>query len=157
MLSATSTAFATEDTAIATLEGNNTVIFSNLSYLDVNESIEFDVVDANGNAAVVGIERVPSTIMATTATTNSWKIWYTGVTINAHFYMNVSSNVVTSVYDSWILTIGSSFSNDVLTKTSTYGKLSFTVNGYANLYAGTCWLKGTTTGSNNDVSVTWSM
>lgn len=148
-------AFAAEkNEPSAKIKNENTISFTGLSELDVNESIEYVVTDSNGDPATVGIERVDS---KTKASSTTWKVWYTGVTINAHFYMTVSNNKVTSVYDKWILVIGGTFNSESLTKTSKYGKLSFNVEAYAGILAGTCWLKGTVTGSGNDIDVTWSM
>lgn len=147
-------AFATETTPKARLIDNNTVTFSNLDNLAVNESIEFDVVDSEGNPAKLGIQRMPN---LTRASGKEWKVWYTGGVINAHFYMTVSNNKVTSVYDDWIMIVAGTFSNDSLTRTSTYGKLTFTVNVYAGVASGKCWLKGTVTGSDNAINVSWQM
>jgi len=137
------------------ISGNNTITFSNLDSLAENESMEFDVVDSDGNPAKVGIERVSSSTLRAAST--EWKVWYTGVTINAHFYMTVSDNKVTSVYDEWIGTIGGTFSDDSLTNTSQYGKLSFTVDAYAGVASFKCWLKGTVTGSDNDIDISYQM
>lgn len=147
-------AFAAGPTPEAKLTSNNTVTFSNLDSLTVNETMEFDVVDSEGNPAKVGIQRMPGT---TRASSTEWKVWYTGVTINAHFYMTVSNNKVTSVYDEWIMIIGGTFSDDSLSKTSTYGKLTFTVDAYAGVAGFKCWLKGAVTGSNDEINVTWQM
>ena len=147
-------AFAAESTPQAKLNGNNTITFSNLDNLAVNESIEFDVVDSDGNPAKVGIQRMPS---LEKASSTEWKVWFTGITINAHFYMTVSNNKVTDVYDEWIAIIGGTFSDDSLTKTSTYGKLTFTVDAYGGVASFKCWLKGTVTGNDNDIDVTWQM
>jgi len=149
------TAFAAEPTPQAKISGNNTITFSNLDSLAENESMEFDVVDSDGNPAKVGIERVSSSTLRAAST--EWKVWYTGVTINAHFYMTVSDNKVTSVYDEWIGTIGGTFSDDSLTNTSQYGKLSFTVDAYAGVASFKCWLKGTVTGSDNDIDISYQM
>ncbi len=145
---------AWKDTPSAKLKSDNTISFTGLSELAINESIKYEIIDSNGNPATVGIERVAS---KTRASGKEWKIWYTGVSINAHFYMTVSNNKVTSVYDKWILVVGGTFNNESLTRTSTYGKLSFNVEAYAGVLEATCWLKGTVTGSENKVDVTWSM
>lgn len=147
-------ALAASSAPEAKLTGNNTITFSNLDSLAVNETMEFDVIDSKGNPAKVGIQRMPGTARASST---EWKVWYTGVTINAHFYMTVSNNKVTSVYDEWIMILGGTFSDDSLSKTSTYGKLTFTVDAYAGVAAFKCWLKGTVTGSDNDINVTWQM
>lgn len=157
VLSLTSfSAFATDMTANpeAKLTAKNTVSFSNLDKIAVGEVLEFDVLDSEGNPATVGIKRMPSIMKAGST---EWKVWYTGVTINAHFYMTVSNNKVTSVYDEWILIIGGTYDNEKLTKTSTYGKLTFKAESYGGIITGTCWLKGTVTGSNNNIDVTYSM
>ncbi|ANU47806.1 hypothetical protein ADH76_18450 [Enterocloster clostridioformis] len=147
-------AFAASPAPEAKLTGINTITFSNLDSLAVNETMEFDVVDSEGNPAKVGIQRLSD---STRASGTEWKVWYTGVTINAHFYMTVSNNKVTSVYDEWIMILGGTFSDDSLSKSSTYGKLTFTVDAYAGVAAFKCWLKGTVTGSDNDIDVTWQM
>lgn len=146
--------FAASSVPEAKLTGNNTITFSNLDSLAVNETMEFDVVDSEGNPAKVGIQRLSN---LTKASGTEWKVWYTGITINAHFYMTVSNNKVTSVYDEWIMILGGTFSDDSLSKTSTYGKLTFTVDAYAGVASFKCWLKGTVTGSDNDINVTWQM
>ena len=71
--------------------------------------------------------------------------------------MTVSNNKVTSVYDEWILTVGFTYSDASLTKTSTYGKRSFTATIYGDFASLSCWLKGTVTGTDNDITVTYSM
>lgn len=150
-----SSTFAAErEEPSAKLKSNNTISFTGLSELKVNEGIEYEITDSNGNPATVGIECVSSN---TRASGKTWKVWYTGVTINAHFYMTVSNNKVTSVYDKWILVVGGTFNSESLKRTSTYGKLTFNVEAYAGIAAGTCWLKGTVTGKENKVDVTWSM
>lgn len=136
------------------LNADNTITFSNLDNISINESVEFATVDKEGNPVMVGIERVPN---MTRASGKEWKVWYTGITINAHFYMTVSNNKVTSVYDDWILVIGGTYDNSSLTKTKTMGKLSFKVEAYAGIMAATCWLKGTVTGSNNDINISYQM
>ncbi len=71
--------------------------------------------------------------------------------------MTVTNNVVTSVYDEWILVIGGTFSDNALTMTSSYGKLQFNVSAYGGIFTGLCWLKGTVTGINNDITVSFQM
>lgn len=141
------------------MSASNSVMFSNLDKIAVNEVVKFEIIDANGEPATVGIERVPLTSRSLSATSSStdWKVWYTGVSINAHFYMTVTNNIVTNVYDPWIMVIGGTYDNETLTKTSTYGKLTFKVLGYGGIFAATCWLKGTVTGSNNNITVSWQM
>lgn len=150
---------ATTETPSVVMTANNELSFSNLENVKPGERVEFNIIDAEGNPATVGIERVnlQSDGVTTRATSSSWKVYYTGVTINAHFYMTVTNNKVTSVYDYWILIIGGTYDNASLTKTSTYGKLSFKVEAYAGIMAASCWLKGTVTGSGNNINVTWQM
>ena len=133
----------------------NSIMFSNINNLDVGDSLEYQITDKDGNPATIGIECVAST--SGEKATKTHKVYYTGVTINCRFYMKVSNNKVTSVYDDWIMIIGGTYSNDVLTKTTTYGKLSFKVTAVSGLAAAKCWLKGTVTGSGNAINVTWSM
>lgn len=158
-----STAFAAETEKTQAIKvSDNSVTFTNVDKLKLNESVEYQIVDRKGNPATVGIEKIAETkavtgSLAKAVAANTVKVWYTGVTINAHFYMTVSNNRVTSVYDDWILIIGGTYSNDSLTRTSTYGKLSFTVNAYGGIMAAKCWLKGTVTGSGNNVNATWQM
>ena len=149
----------TFDAPMVAMTTDNELSFSNLDSLKVGECIEFDIIDSEGNPATIGVERVDLSAdgISTRATENSWKVYFTGVTINSHFYMTVSNNKVTSVYDEWIMIIGGTYDNASLTKTSTYGKLSFKVEAYAGIMAASCWLKGTVTGNNNNISVTWQM
>jgi len=137
----------------------NELSFSNLENLKPGEHIEFTITDQNGKPATIGIECIgtkPDDI-ASRATSNSWKVYYTGAIINCRFYMTVTSNRVTSVYDDWVMIVGGTYSDKSLTKTSTYGKLSFKVEAYAGIMASSCWLKGTVTGSGNNINVTWQM
>lgn len=145
---------AAEMSPKAELTANNTVTFSNLDCLEVNETMEFNVTDSEGNPAKIGIQRMPE---ITRASGTEWKVWYTSGVITAQFYMTVSDNKVTSVYDEWIVVVGGTFSDDSLTKTSTYGKLSFTVDSLYGIASFKCWLKGTVTGNNNEIDVTWQM
>lgn len=128
-----------------------------VSNLPVGKNVEIVVVDAEGNPVTIGIERVPTPTtkfaLAATASTTSYKVYAYGGAINAHFYMNITNNKVTSVQDEWILIIGGSASDTALTNTSTYGKLSFMMTSYLGLISANCWLKGTVTGSNNGVTL----
>ena len=72
-------------------------------------------------------------------------------------YMTVSNNTVTSVFDDTISVIGGTYEDDELTMTSTYGKLSFKVTSLGSIMSGKCWLKGTVTGSEDKIDVTWRM
>lgn len=142
-------------------EGTNQVTFSQLDKVKVGESIEYEVTDSNGNPAVISIERVDNqdagktVLRSATDDPRTWKVSYSNAIINCHFYMTVSKNKVTSVYDEWILTVGYTYSDATLTKTSTYGKLGFTATIYGGFASLSCWLKGTVTGSENDITVSY--
>lgn len=159
-LGATS-AFAAEQPPQAISSVDGSVTFSNLDNMKIGDVLEYDVIDRNGDPATISIERVGlhgnNKEEAGKATSTAWKVSYTGVVINCRFYMTVSNNKVTSVYDDWILIIGGSYDNASLTKTSTYGKLSFKVTAYAGIMSAKCWLKGTVTGSGNDITVSYQM
>lgn len=134
------------------------IIFSEVSALAENESLQQTIVDSNGNEAVVGIRKIgTSRNPARAAAGETWQVWYKGLNVHAEFYMTVSNNKVTSVYDSSINVWSGTFSDESLTKTTTYGKLSFKVTGIAGLTMSSCWLKGTVTGENDEIDVTWSM
>lgn len=150
-----STAYAAERPA-AVSSGDNQVTFSHLSALAPDESIVFQTKDSSGNLVSVGIERAAASAAARSAE-ERWRVWYTGGTINAEFHMTVSNNRVTSVSDDMISTFGGSYSNEQLTKTSTYGKLSFQFTSIGSIISKSCWLKGTVTGSDNEITVDWDM
>lgn len=144
-------AFAMEDNI-----GVQVVSFSDLARLDVNESVEQSVIDFNGNRAVVGVEKMSDNRSLYTVD-STWRVWFAGVTINAEFYMTVSENKVTSVFDDTISVIGGKYEDDELTMTSAYGKLDFKATSLAGIMSAKCWLKGTVTGSDNEIDVTWKM
>lgn len=112
--------------------------------------------DDNGNPATIGIEAVFAGI--TRAGTRTFQVYYHGILIDAEFYMDVTNNKVTDVRDYAITTIGATYDNVVLSKTSTYGRLTSEAT-TLDLVTKTCWLKGTVTGSDsdNDISVTWDI
>lgn len=132
------------------------VTFSDFTQLAENECFEKSVIDSNGDMAIVGIERVVDS-RSSYSNGSTWRVWFTGVTINAEFYMTVSDNTVTSVFDDTISVIGGTYEEDELTMTSTSGKLSFKVTSLGSIMSGKCWLKGTVTGSENKIDVTWRM
>lgn len=134
----------------------NSVTFCDLDKLNVNQGMVQRVLDSHGNEAIVGIERVAMEKFAH-RTGTTWRVWFNGVTINAEFYMTVSNNKVTSVYDDSISVIGGTYEEETLTSTATYGKLTFKVKSIAGIMAGKCWLKGTVTGSDDKIDVTWQM
>lgn len=152
-------AFAAEATPCAIRNGNNSISFTNLDELHVNEVVEYEVIDAEGKPATVGIELVgtESTGLSRASTSKTFKVYWYGITINCEFYMTVTNNKVTSVYDPWILIVGGTFDNDSLTKTATYGKLSFKMEAYAGIVGSLCWIKGTVTGSDNEITVSYKM
>ncbi len=143
-------------------ETNNNVLLTdtsgtvNFSDLDANPNQSYTGIDKNGDEFTLSIEKVATNALARAATT-SWKVSYTGVVLNASFYMDVSGNKCTSVYDKWILVIGGTFDNASLSRSSSYGKLDFDVTGYGGVFQGSCWLKGTVTGSDNDINVSYQM
>lgn len=132
------------------------VTFSDFTQLAENEHLEERVIDSNGDVAIVGIERVADS-RSSYSNGSTWRVWFTGVTINAEFYMTVSDNTVTSVFDDTISVIGGTYEDDELSMASTYGKLSFKVTSLGSILSGKCWLKGTVTGSDNKIDVTWQM
>lgn len=147
-------ALAAEQKPDAAKSGTDHVLFVGLSSLGPGESIEYETVGPDGEKAVVGIERAG--IRARSAGTN-WRVWYTWLTTHIEFYMTVSNNKVTAVYDYSISLHDSSYEDASLTKTSTYGKLTFKHIPFGGFSASTCWLKGTVTGENDEIEVTWQM
>lgn len=128
--------------------------FSNISHMAPNESVEYQTIDKDGNSATIGIQRVDR---GTRASATEWRVWFTGVVINCEFYMTVNNDKVTSVYDEKIVIIGGTYDDSRLTKTSTYGKLSFKAESWGPIVTGTCWLKGIVAGSDNNIRVSHSM
>ena len=155
--------FASNSKSVNVKATDSSILFENIEYMKDNQIVEYQIIGSDGNLATVGIEKIstnPSNalgLLKAGSSTNTVKVWYTGATINAHFYMDVKNNKVTRVYDDWILVIGGTYDNESLTKTSSYGKLTFRVNAYGGVMSAKCWLKGTVTGSGNNVSVTWQM
>ena len=136
--------------------GKNHVTFTNISQLAPNESIQYTVLDENGMEATVGIEAMtPRGRQANGGLVH--RVWYSGVTIKAEFYMTVSGDRVTSVYNDSITIVAGSYSDEDLTKTSTYGRLSFKMTSIGNLMTKKCWLQGTVTGSDDAIDVDWDM
>lgn len=130
------------------------VVFSDIDLLKAGESIEYTVIASDGGEATVGIANMS---VYTTNDSSNWRVWYRGLSIYAEFYMTVSNNRVTSVSDYSISITGGSYENEALTKTSTYGKLTFKSKSIAGVVTKTCWLKGTVTGSDNEIIVDWDM
>jgi hypothetical protein len=140
------------ESAVDVVKGE--VVFRNLE--NISEQ-SFTSMDDNGNEYTVSIEAVESPMALARTASRTWKISFTGVIINCSFYMVVSGNKCTSVYDRWIMTIGCTYSGASLTRSSTYGRLSFDATAIQGLAKTSCWLKGTVTGSNNDVKVSYQM
>lgn len=129
-------------------------VFSDISRIAAGESKQQTVRMADGTDAVIGLKNISQYARAGERT---WQVWYKAVGVNVEFYMNVSNNRVTSVYDYSISLLGASYEDAQLTKTSTYGKLTFTAKTIGGLATSTCWLKGTVTGENDEIDVTWQM
>lgn len=155
LISSCPTAFAATSHPIAELKSENCVTFSNLLQLAPYESIQYTIKDRNGNPATVGIETIPQNNMRASGLTH--RVWYSGVLIYAEFYMEVSNNQVTSVYDDSVSVRIGSHKNKSLTYTSTQGKLTFEVTSALGGASSDCWLKGTVTNSNNEITVDWKM
>lgn len=144
-------AFAAAPQPGAELLGENCVVFSHLT---PNESVQYAIMDKNGNPAAVGIEVTSPNSRSEGIT---YRVWYTSIYISTEFYMDVCNNKVTSVHDDSITIRGGSFDNETLTQTSTYGKLTFNTTTAIGGVSGKCWLKGTVTGSNDEITVDWQM
>lgn len=131
----------------------NRIVFTQVSQLAQGASMQCEVETGDGCIAV-GIERVAGFGRAGGET---WRVWYKGLNTDVEFYMTVSNNKVTSIYDYSISLFGSSYADPDLSMTSTYGKLTFTRKAALGLTSSTCWLKGTVTGENDEIEVTWQM
>lgn len=132
----------------------NRVTFSHVSQFAAGESAQYSLTEADGTEILIGITKMP---VYSRAGGETWRVWYKAIGIDVKFYMTVSNNRVTSVYDYSISLAGASYDDAELTKTSTYGKLTYTYKLPAGLAAYTCWLKGTVTGENDEIDVTWQM
>lgn len=154
LLSVCPAAFAAEARYSMAQAEENSIVFSDVSQIAPGESRQYVVPGPDGGKAVVGIERVQGYARAGGET---WQVWYRGMYSYVEFYMTVSNNKVTSVYDYSISLTGSTYEDAALTHTTTYGKLTFTQKLFAGLGASTCWLKGTVTGEDDQINVTWQM
>lgn len=157
-----SPAASTMDRSYSGQQEGGCIRFSGLSALAVGESCQKTIVDAEGNELTIGIKRAAGTEpgkgqLRASSGEQVWQVWYSALVVRAEFYMTVSNDRVTSVYDDTISIVGGSYSNARLTKTSTYGKLSFTVTGVMGITSSSCWLKGTVTGENDEIEMTWQM
>ncbi len=158
MLSLTAAASAAQPEAVSAQAAS--VSFTGLDRLSEGEKAEYRTVDDSGREVVVSLEKAAGLADRSergVITSETWKVSYDSFAIKAEFYMTVSNNRVTSVYDDWISIIGGTHSNVSLTKTNTYGKLSFDVRAIAGLMSGSCWLKGEVTGSDDQITITWEM
>ena len=153
-LSLCPSALAAENVPAAIQEGENRVVFSNISHIAAGESVQYAIHKADGSTAVVGIESVSQYARGGGRT---FRVWYRSVGVDVEFYMTVLNNRVTSVYDYSISLLAATFEDAELTKTSTYGKLTFTAKALGGLAASTCWLKGTVTGVDDEIETTWQM
>lgn len=145
----------TQSVALAATGESGSVTFSNLEDLGVGESIEREVASLK---ATISLERAADEQGdEEDLSITVWKVSYTGGVINCHFYMTVSDNKVTSVYDRHISTFGGAYDDEVLTSTSAYGKLTFGFRSFLGLVSETCWLRGTVTGNNNEITITYQM
>ncbi len=140
--------------AAAEVDTQSKVVFSDISLLEAGERMEYTVISSDGGEAVIGIENIP---VYTADDSAKWRIWYRGLSIYAEFYMTVTNNRVTSVSDYSISITGGSYENEELTKTTTYGKLTFKSKSIAGIVTKTCWLKGSVTGSDDKITVNWDM
>lgn len=155
LISSCPTAFAVAFRPNVEFKSENCVTFSNLSQLAPYESIQYAIKDHNGNPATVGIEAIPQNTMRAGGLTH--RVWYSSIFISAEFYMDVSNNQVTSVYDESIDIWRGSYKNKTLTHTSSWGKLTFETDSTFGYVSGNCWLRGTVTNSDNEITVDWKM
>lgn len=133
--------------------GEHCAAFS-LSRLEEEGRLQYTVIEPDGSEATVGIEKIHT---LTRGEGETWRVWYSGINHKSEFYMTVSNNKVTSVYDYSISLFGASYEDAKLTKATTYGKLTYTMKSVAGIFTTSCWLKGTVTGENDEIDVTWSM
>lgn len=136
-------------------EETNKVLFSNIDNLKMNEKLEIPLKDSNGNDFVIGIEAISP--VSRSSSTRTFRVYYEKIAIQCEFYMDVTNNEVSRAYNPIIKTLGGTYDDKEFVRSTTYAKLSFKYIVYENLGSQKCWLKGTVTGSDNDISVTWSM
>ena len=136
--------------------------FKGLNQLCAGQILTVETTDRDGNPATMSI-RLPENneydgpIGGGGSTSKTWEVSFYGAVINARFYITVTDNVVTDVYDEWVLIVGGTHSDLELEKTNTYGKLSFNLQVYGGVMGSHCWLKATVTGSGNEVTITKMM
>lgn len=125
----------------------------------VGKEMQCVIKDKSGNDAIMRIEKMDenSSLNASLrATIRTWKISFIGGLINSEFYMDVSNNKVISAYNYKIITIGCTYSDLNFVRGTSYAKLSCQISSYLDLVNFNGWLKGTCTGSNNDVVASWN-
>ncbi|VDN48720.1 conserved exported protein of unknown function [Petrocella atlantisensis] len=144
-------------------EIENQITFSTTN----NEKVQkYEGIDKEGNEFTVTLEEVSKEVknesplgvlsVMSASSTRTWKVKYTGIIVNMSFYMDVSNNAVVNVYDERVLCFGSSSSGTELKKTSTYGRLSTTVTSWYDVISAFVWIKGTVTGLDNKITLTFS-
>lgn len=156
----TQTAYALED--VETVQSasyvieDDSVTFSDLDQLAINESMVATILDSRGEEVQIGITPLPQT---TWSNSQSYRVWYFSGLVNAEFYMTVTNNQVTAVFDRNITSVGGVYSEPRLTinSTKTRGQLDFTFTAVGNILKGDCWLRGEVTGANNKITVTHKM
>ncbi len=135
-------------------QGTGGVTFTDVSQIAIGGYVQRTVFGADGEETVIRLERVAQYGRAGGET---WLVQYKKLGATVQFYMTVSNNKVTSVYDYYISIFGASYDDPDLTKTPTYGKLTFTLKSIGGISASTCWLKGEVTGEDDEINVTWQM
>lgn len=141
-------AFAATEAPYAS-ENNGTTTFHNLDQLKDNESVTHEFLDCNGNPASISIKRIP----ATARSSASWLISLDSISVDAEYYVDVTNNKIVNARDWAIYTFVYDYSDVDLMYTSSYARLSFKTS-MSGVYNGTCWLKATIRGTNNEVDVT---
>lgn len=137
---------------------DDSVTFQNLDQLTDGESLVAIIADTQGDEAQIGITPVFD-MKSVWSNSQSYRVWYVSGFINAEFYMTVTNNRVSTVYDRYIMTIGGTYSQAQLTRNTacTYGQLDFVFTALGNIAKSDCWLRGTVTGANNEITVSYRM
>lgn len=135
-------------------QGTGGVTFTDVSQIAIGGYVQRTILDADGEEVSVRLEKAAQYGRAGGET---WLVQYKKLGATVQFYMTVSSNKVTSVYDYYISIFGASYDDPDLSKTPTYGKLTFTLKSIGGISASTCWLKGEVTGKDDEINVTWQM
>lgn len=78
------------------INDDGSVTFTHLdNYISGN--ISCTVIDTNGSEAIISIKKVSSNTKSSAS--NTWEVSYRGLSMNCSFYMTVSNNKVSSVYN----------------------------------------------------------